>query len=118
MAKGDPQQSPWVWEAADYLGRAIRITLYFNNSTRALNNSGPGSRCVIISRDDGCLWHRIVFDNPNDATRAKRLTAPADGAADATFTVNQVRNASQSADFPNGWQTFEDTQTIQITAEP
>jgi hypothetical protein len=106
-----------VWEDGDYLGRVIRITVYFNNSTRALNNSGPGSRCVIIHRDTGCAYNTIVFDNPTDSVKAKRLAAPVDGAGDKTYTVNQVRNASKSADFPNGWQTFEDTQTVQISAE-
>jgi hypothetical protein len=107
-----------VWTGGDYLGRAVTISVYFDNATRQLNNSGPGGRCAVVHRDDGCLMHTIVFDVPTDAQKAKRLAAPNDGQADRTYTVNQVRNASQSTAFPSGWQTFEDTQTVQITAEP
>lgn len=118
MAKGDTQQSPWVWTGGDYLDRQIVISVYFNNVTRALTNTGPGGRCAIIHRDTGCLMTKIVFDVPSDGVKSKRFAAPNDGQGDRGFTVAQVQSASQSAQFPSGWQTWEDTQQVQITAEP
>jgi hypothetical protein len=116
--KGDIQQSPWVWTAADYVGKVISITVYFDNVTRTLTNTGPGSKCAIVHRDTGCMYHTIVFDDPNNAA-SPRLPAPADGAGDVGYTVVQVRNASKNQlGFSGGWQTWEDTQTVQITAEP
>ena len=103
MAKGDPLLSPWVWEAGDYVGLAIRITVSFNNTTRALQNA-------VVHRDDGCQYHTIVFDVPSDSAKAKRLAAPADGAADKTYTANQMGK--------QGLNTIEDVLAVQITAEP
>lgn len=118
MAKGDVQQSPWVWTAADYQGLVITISVYFDNSTRLLANAAPGGGCVVIHRDTGCQFHNIVFDVPSSAT-AEVLAAPADGAADNHYTVAQVQHATKNQPgYPNGWQTWEDTQTVQITAEP
>lgn len=103
MAKGDPQLTPWVYESPDYLSRSIRITVNFNNTTRALTSA-------VVHRDSGCIYHTIVFDNPSDAVKAKRLAAPADGAGDRTYTAAQL--ASQ------GLNTIEDALAVQITAEP
>lgn len=112
------QQSPWVWSAPDYQGLAITISIYFDNTSRALSNTAPGGGCVVIHRDSGCQYHRIVFDNPTSGT-AERLAAPADGAADNHYSVAQIHNATKNQPgFSNGWQTWEDTQTVQITAEP
>jgi hypothetical protein len=103
MAKGDPLLSPWVVGFQDYLNRVVTITVNFNDATRALTNA-------VIHRDSGCLFHTIVFDNPSDAVKAKRLTAPADGAGDRTYSKAQL--ASQ------GLNTIEDAMAVQITAEP
>jgi hypothetical protein len=104
MAHGDPLDvSPWVWEAGDYVGLVIRITVNFNVSTRALQSA-------VVHRDDGCQYHTIVLDNPSDAVKAKRLAAPADGAADNTYTAKQMSR--------QGLATIEDVLAVQITAEP
>jgi hypothetical protein len=103
MAKGDPQLSPWVNEFPDYLQRKIVITVNFNNATRALTTT-------VIHRDTGCLWHTVVFDNPSDAVKSKRLAAPADGQGDRTYTATQI--ASQ------GLTTIDQAMALQITAEP
>ena len=102
MAKGDVQLSPWVWTAADFVGKTIRITVTFNDATRALVNA-------VVHRDPGCQYTKIVFDVPSSGT-SKRLAAPTDAQGDKTFTAAQL--ASQ------GLNTFEDTQAVQITAEP
>ena len=103
MAKGDPIQSPWIVQMWDYQHREIRITVTFNNNTRALQNA-------VVHRDAGCVYTKIVFDDPGDNAKAKRLAAPADGQGDRTYTANQM--ASQ------GLNTIEDATVIQITAEP
>lgn len=103
MAKGDPLVSPWVWEADDYVGLAIRITVNFNNSTLALQSA-------VVHRDTGCQYNTIVFDNPTDAQKAKLLAAPVDGAGDKTYTANQMSK--------QGLSTINDVLAIQITAQP
>jgi hypothetical protein len=118
MAKGDVQQSPWRWFARDNDGLQIWVDVYFNNSTRVLTNTGPGSRCAILHRDSGCAYTELIFEPPGLGT-SPRLAAPADGQPDRTFTVNQIRSASNTIPgFPNGWQTIEDViNTSNITAD-
>jgi hypothetical protein len=103
MARGDTLVSPWVWESDDYIGLAIRITVNFNDATRALQSA-------VVHRDDGCQYHTIVLDNPGDSAKAKRLAAPADGAPDNTYTAKQMSR--------QGLNTIEDVLAVQITAEP
>jgi hypothetical protein len=91
-----------VWTGGDYLDRTITITVSFDAETHVLT----GAR---VSRDDGCLWRRIVFDAPGDE-KAKRLLAPGDGQPDAVYTARQLSQ--------QGFTTYEDTQAVQITAEP
>jgi hypothetical protein len=120
--RGDQLQSPWTWSSRS--GPAIRVDVYFNNATRTLTNTGPGSRCAVVHRDTGSPDHTLVFGAPvlpdgSPDTNAPRLPAPADGAGDNTYTVNQIRSASnKQLGFPGGWQTIEDVISTQITAEP
>ena len=94
--------SPWTWEARDYVGLAIKITVNFDDATRALTSS-------VVHRDTGCQYTKIVFGVPSSA-QSKRLPAPADGQGDRTYTAAQM--ASQ------GLNTIEDVLNLQITAEP
>ena len=103
MARGDPLNSPYVWAAGDYIGRQITITVSFNNATRAIQSA-------IIHRDDGCMYHTIVFDVPSDGVKSKRLVAPVDGAGDRTY--------SKAAINAQGLTVIEDVLAVQITAEP
>jgi len=103
MTRGDTPVSPWVWDSEDYVGLVIRITVNWNNSTRALQSA-------VVHRDDGCQYHTIVFDVPSDAVKSKRLAAPADGAGDKTYTANQMK--------AQGLNTIDDVLAVQITAEP
>jgi hypothetical protein len=103
MARGDTMVSPWTWEAADYVGLAIRITVNFNNSTRSLQST-------VVHRDTGCQYKKIVLDVPSDGAKSKRLVAPIDGAGDRTYTANQMK--------AQGLNTIEDVLAVQITAEP
>lgn len=101
MTKGDPFLSPWVWDAHDYLDRALTITIPFNNNTRALQGA-------TIVRDPGCLYVRVVWDDPTDAAKAKRSPVAPEGTT--TLTTNQLRQAT-------GFQTIEDLMAVQVTAE-
>lgn len=117
MARGDPPQSPWSWSAGDYVGLTIGITLYFDNVTRLLADTGPGGVCVMVHRDSGCQYHKMVFDIPSLGA-APRLPAPNDGKPDAGYTLAQVQAVTRfQPGYPNGWQTFEDSKSVQITAE-
>jgi hypothetical protein len=103
MARGDVQLSPWFNEFADNTGLKVTISVAFNEATRAIQSA-------VIHRDDGCQWTRIVFDDPNDDAKAKRLTAPADGAGDRTYTRQQINS--------QGLSTIEQAMGLQITAAP
>lgn len=102
MAKGDPLLSPWVWDSRDYLGRAITITVPFNNTTRALQTA-------TVTRDPGCMYTKIVFDVPSSGT-SKRLAAPTDAQGDRTYSPGQMSG--------QGLNVIEDVLALQITAEP
>lgn len=102
MAKGDLFVSPWLWQAGDYVGLLITIRVDWDNTTRALLDA-------VVHRDSGCQYHTIVFDVPSSPT-SKRLAAPADGAADVTYTANQLKR--------QGLNTIDDVLALQITAEP
>lgn len=102
MARGDALTSPWIFIASDYIDRRIIITVSFNEVTKALNNA-------VIHRDDGCLWTKIVLDNPSDQIRAKRISAGVDGSGDRTI--------SKAAMASVGLNTIDDILAVQITAE-
>lgn len=104
MAKGDPLPSPLdYYNAGDYLGRRVSIVINWNTTTRALISA-------IVHRDTGCLYNKIILDNPSDAQKAKPLALPVDGAGDRTYTSTQL-----SAQNLN---TIDDILTVQITASP
>jgi hypothetical protein len=103
MAHGDPQLSPWVSEFLDNHSLLLSITVNYNDTTKALTSA-------VVHRDSGCLFTKVVFDNPSDGVKSKRLAAPADGAGDRTYTAAQL--ASQ------GMNTITQAMAVQITAEP
>jgi hypothetical protein len=103
MVHGDPFLSPWTpGPFPDYIGRAIRIVVNFDDDTRAIINA-------TVTRDDGCLWTKIVFDVPDDGVKSRRLPAPVDGAGPRTYTGTQIAN--------QGYNTIEELMTVQITCE-
>lgn len=103
MAKGDPLLSPYVWDSGgDYLNRHITITIPFNNTTKAIQNG------IVVHRDPGCLYTKIVFGVPGDASSQRTASVP-DG--DTTFNASQLRNAT-------GFTTITQILALQITAEP
>lgn len=101
MARGDVPQSPWVWDASDYLGRMIRITIPFDVGSRAILNGGS------IHRDVGCLWSRIVWDVPS-SPQAKR--SPSVPVGDTAVSAAQIQSFA-------GFTTIDQLLAVQITAE-
>lgn len=92
-----------MWEAPDNFGNFIRITVTFNESTRALSGA-------TVFRDAACQWTHIYIglgaDGTPDSTD-KAFTVPA---GTSTVTANQLRQ--------RGLNTIEDIQALQITAGP
>jgi hypothetical protein len=97
------QLTPWVYEAQDNNGRVLRITVTFNNASRALQSAA-------IFRDVGCAYGKIY------------IGVGADGLPDSTprsFNVphgDTVFNAAQMSAV--GLDTIEDILARQITAGP
>lgn len=50
---GGVAQSPWQYEASDYLGRRLSITITFNNATRLITGA-------TVHRDPDCMYTRIL----------------------------------------------------------
>lgn len=101
QAKGDPAQSPYEWEARDYQGAVIRITITFNNATRALAGAS-------VFRDAACVYTKILIgrgadDSPDSSTQS--IVVPA-----GTTAVSAAQMASR------GFTTIEQFLALQITA--
>lgn len=105
MAKGDPLQSPYIWQCSDITGKVIRGTFNFDNTTRAL------SSCVVY-RDAGCYFTRIYVgvgpDGQPESTGVNNTFVVPDGTTNVT--ANQMRQ--------RGFNTIEDVLATQITAGP
>lgn len=106
MAKGDPLLSPWVWDARDNEGDVIRITVAFDNTTRAITG-------ITAFRDAACIYTKIVIGLGADGTpntTDKTIAVPAG---------TTVLTASQRAALASkGLSTIEDVLALQITAIP
>lgn len=102
MSRGT-QQSPWVYQATDYLNRSLTITVTFNNGTRALSGA-------TVVRDVGCLYSKIYMgvggDGKPDST-TRKVTVPEGTTPVSQATLNGI-----------GLTTIEDIIALQITAGP
>lgn len=99
-----PATSPWVQEFGDYLGRVIRITVTFDESTRALTD-------IVVYRDAGCLFTNILLGvgadgSPDSSTRAVHVPAGTTDLTPAQLAALRTR----------GLDTIEDVESYQITA--
>jgi hypothetical protein len=103
LGRGDPAQSPYVWESGDYQGKVIRITVVFNNATRSITSAS-------VFRDADCVYTRLYLGrgadgSPNSSTRS--FVVPA---GITNVPVQQMAN--------RGFSTIEDFLALQITAGP
>lgn len=97
------QVSPWVWQALDYQGAALTISLVFNNNTKALGTA-------TLTRDAACVYQHLYFGTGPDGTPN---TAPGTflvPVGTSTVTANQLKQG--------GFNTINDVLALQITAGP
>lgn len=101
---GGPPISPWTYNSADYLGRAITFTVVFDESTLDITSAR-------IDRDAGCVYTKIFLGtggdgSPNSSTRQ--------------FSVGQSTGHTVSPAELNaaGISTFTDLLQVQVTASP
>jgi hypothetical protein len=101
MGKGDPAQTPYEWQAADYQHAVIGISVTFDNTTRALTGA-------TVHRDEVCVYTRILIglgpDNTPDTT---------EHAIDVPAGSTQLTAADLAA---IGFTTIEQVLALQITA--
>jgi hypothetical protein len=106
-AHGDPNppmQSPYAPEFADYQGNIIKITIVFDNATRALLSADA-------YRDDACIYRKIY------------LGKGVDGSPDSTPHVLNVASGTRHLNTQQlinvlGFTTIEQVLDVQITAGP
>ncbi|MGH3828237.1 MAG: hypothetical protein ACRDQX_13870 [Pseudonocardiaceae bacterium] len=97
------QVSPWVFEAFDYLGKAIRITVVFNDTTKTLQSG-------TVFRDAGCVYTRVYIGVGADGapdTSVHKFIVPA---GTSEFTSAQLSMV--------GLTSILDILLLQITAGP
>lgn len=101
MAKGDPVQTPYVYDSGgDNQNRHLTATFNFNNATRALSGA-------VVHRDPGCRFIAVLIGNPNGSP----TRVPANGSipeGDTAITAGQLS--------ANGFHVIEDVLALQITA--
>ena len=103
MGTPSPAVSPWTWDAEDYQGNGIHISVTFNNSTRALTGA-------TVVRDVGCVYGTLYIGVGPDGT--PNTSPNAFAVPEGTTNLNKNRLTS------NGLNTIEDVEALQITAGP
>lgn len=96
MDSTTPISSPWIYQATDYRGSIIRITITFDNTTRVITGG-------TVFRDAACVYTKIYLGDP--ATTLKVFTV---AAGTTNLNVNQLNN--------NGLNVIEDVLATQVTA--
>lgn len=96
-----PPQSPYVYKAIDANGKAITITIDYNNSTGALIDG-------TVVRDAGCLYGTLYIGFGSDGSvesSTKKISVPV---GTRSFTANQMAAV--------GLTNISDIKSVQITA--
>jgi hypothetical protein len=106
MARGDTPVSPYIWDAKDNEEDVIRITVAYDNTTKAITG-------ITSFRSANCAYTRILIGTAADGSADntdKVISVPAGTRA---LTANQL-----SALAGKGLATITDFQALQITAAP
>lgn len=103
MTTPAPITSPWIWDAPDYQGNRIKITVTFNNSTRALTGAS-------VFRDPECVYKRVYIGLGPDGTP--------DTSPDTILVPDGTTSIPESQLRRNSLATIEDILALQITAGP
>ena len=98
-----PLTSPLTWRFPDYKGRAIGLTVTFNNQTRRITGA-------TVTRDAGCLYTRLYWGVGEDGTpdTSTRVAVVPEGST--TLGAGQIRAL--------GLSTVEDVDAANFTAGP
>jgi hypothetical protein len=96
-----PPDNPWVWSAADYQGRAIRITVPWNASNKQLLSA-------TVEREPGCLYGSLLFGVGEDGAADSSLDRFPIPEGTTTVPGNLLR--------ANRLKTIDDILSMQITA--
>ncbi len=102
MGVGGVIVSPWTWEARDYQGNKISITIPFDNTTKVLSNG-------TIFRDAACVYTTLIVGVGGDGTvesSTKTFSVPS-----GTHTITASAMSSK------GINTIDDILNLQITAK-
>lgn len=101
--EGNVLQSPYVVQDTDINGNSIRITITFNNTTRAI------TACSVF-RDSACLWKRVMIGVGVDG---------APDSSDKIFNIPSGTTAVSVATLANrGLSTIQNVLDLQITFGP
>lgn len=103
MDSTTPITSPWTQQFRDNFGKVIRITLTFDNTTRALSGG-------TVFRDVGCQWAKIYIGTGTDGTPNSTGKVFAVPEGTTNITKNQLNQ--------RGLNVIEDVLALQITAGP
>lgn len=104
-----PTPNPWIWEAQDFDGKVIRITITWNTTA-----NGDGKHNVTagqVFRDAACQYTKILIGtsldgNPDDTDKVVNVPA-----GTLNFTAAFINNM-----VTRGIGTVEDIEAFQITA--
>jgi hypothetical protein len=99
-----PLSSPNVQEFSDYVGKVIRITVTFNETTRVLSG-------ITVFRDPDCLFTRILIGLGDDGipdTSTRTVDVPSGTTVLSNAQLNALKN--------RGLNTIEEFTAYQITA--
>jgi hypothetical protein len=108
MGVAAPLVSPYVQEFADYLGRAIRVAVTFDNTTRLISQ-------ITLHRDAGCRYTTLLVGlgadgSPDSSVRSFNLK---NFTGDRQLSNQELRFVQDPA---NGIDTIEGFASFQITA--
>jgi hypothetical protein len=95
-----PRTSPWVQIFGDYLNRTIRITVTFDEGTRAITG-------ITVSRDAGCLFSHILIGLGADGVPDSTDKSVAVPFGTTTLTAQQINVLAN-----HGLSTIEDIPNI------
>jgi len=95
--------SPWVWQSSDFKRKVIRITVSFDNTTKALTGAS-------VFRDATCVYTKVYLgigaDNKVESS-PRTFVVPA-----GTTNLSAAKLSSV------GLNTIDEVLALQITAGP
>lgn len=104
MGVPTPPTTPWTQHFEDTPGRAIDISVAFDNTTRILSG-------ITVSRDANCVFTKILIGTGADGVPDDTDKVVSVPAGSHSLTPAQLTNLAN-----HGLTTIEDITALQITA--